>query len=257
MNVAKNKKIWTQACVGVFGAFLVFFTILLFKNPAPLHHVIERWKMSEAGFEFQETNTLSGYYLDACAQNKFLPVLGQGNCICMAVVPDLSQLGAHPSSGAQSWHFAASEVFIESYEVFILSHFKDYSSDRASNRMLAADLKTYLESRCSQWVVVGHGQGGGIAEWLALDWPAGVIKLVLLSPTGDLGGRLASLQAPTLVLWGKKDPIQPLADSYSVRDALPRRTLWRQLPECGHFIQEECVKDVVEAISDMVQFGTM
>src|SRR2546430_394370 len=39
---------------------------------------------------------------------------------------------------------------------------------------------------CPAWTVVGNSLGGWVAGWLALRWPDGVRKLVLINPAGLL-----------------------------------------------------------------------
>ncbi len=59
---------------------------------------------------------------------------------------------------------------------------KDPSGYRA--RELARALKADLAPQCRSWTVVGNSLGGQIAAWLALDWPEGVNKLMLVDSSG-------------------------------------------------------------------------
>lgn len=45
-------------------------------------------------------------------------------------------------------------------------------------------LRDSLSSACPRWTVVGNSLGGWTAAWLALKWPEGVERLVLLAPAG-------------------------------------------------------------------------
>ncbi len=54
----------------------------------------------------------------------------------------------------------------------------------------------------------------------------------------DLSGRLASLETPTLVVWGAEDNTVPLRDSGIVADEWPQADL-RILPKAGHWPQFE------------------
>lgn len=45
-------------------------------------------------------------------------------------------------------------------------------------------LKGALAAACPRWTVVGNSLGGWTAAWLALKWPEGVERLVLLAPAG-------------------------------------------------------------------------
>lgn len=51
-------------------------------------------------------------------------------------------------------------------------------------RAQAGALRAALESRCPRWTVAGNSLGGWISLWLALDWPEGVERLVLLGSAG-------------------------------------------------------------------------
>lgn len=69
---------------------------------------------------------------------------------------------------------------------------------------LADAVKAGLETRCSTWTVVGNSLGGWIAATLALRWPQGVERLVLVNnagvadPTGDLVRAARTLESPTV-----------------------------------------------------------
>lgn len=45
-------------------------------------------------------------------------------------------------------------------------------------------LREALAPLCPRWTVVGNSMGGWTAAWLALQWPEGVERLVLLAPAG-------------------------------------------------------------------------
>jgi len=51
-------------------------------------------------------------------------------------------------------------------------------------RAQARVLRQALETRCPEWTVAGNSLGGWISLWLAVDWPAGVKKLVLVDAAG-------------------------------------------------------------------------
>lgn len=71
-------------------------------------------------------------------------------------------------------------------------------------RAQARILRTALEPRCAEWTVAGNSLGGWIAAWLAVDWPQGVKKLVLVNaagltdPTGLALEAARTLGAPTI-----------------------------------------------------------
>ncbi|MBI3549476.1 MAG: alpha/beta hydrolase [Elusimicrobia bacterium] len=49
---------------------------------------------------------------------------------------------------------------------------------------MAEAMRASLEPKCSKWTLVGNSLGGWIAAWMALQWPDGVERLILLSPAG-------------------------------------------------------------------------
>jgi pimeloyl-ACP methyl ester carboxylesterase len=71
---------------------------------------------------------------------------------------------------------------------------------RAQSRVLRAA----LETRCPEWTVAGNSLGGWISGWLAVDWPQGVRRLVLVNAAGltDPSGltleAAKTLSAPTI-----------------------------------------------------------
>ena len=76
---------------------------------------------------------------------------------------------------------------------------EDYGA-RAQARLV----RRALAARCPRWTVAGNSLGGWIAAWIALDWPEGVERLVLLNPAGvtDPTGRALetgrTLASPTV-----------------------------------------------------------
>jgi pimeloyl-ACP methyl ester carboxylesterase len=62
-------------------------------------------------------------------------------------------------------------------------------------RAQARILRAALETRCPEWTVAGNSLGGWIAGWLALDWPAGVRRLVLVNAAGLTDPSGLALQA--------------------------------------------------------------
>jgi pimeloyl-ACP methyl ester carboxylesterase len=73
-----------------------------------------------------------------------------------------------------------------------------------------------------------------------------------INPTDfrDVPDRLRRLTIPTLLLWGREDPIVPLSAGRGAATLLPDATL-EVLPECGHMPQEEKSR---EAMQRLVRF---
>jgi len=49
---------------------------------------------------------------------------------------------------------------------------------------MADSVQEALQSRCSEWTVAGNSLGGWVAAWLAIKWPEGVKRLVLINAAG-------------------------------------------------------------------------
>ncbi len=58
---------------------------------------------------------------------------------------------------------------------------------------------------------------------------------------------LASIQQPTLILWGTGDRIIPIQQSYSLREEFPA-IQWIDIPNAGHCLYDECSETVNELI---------
>lgn len=63
---------------------------------------------------------------------------------------------------------------------------------------------------------------------------------------------LASIRAPTLLLWGDKDPMIPVANAEDYLKAMPRATLAR-LPAVGHVPQEEAPQSSLAVVRDFLR----
>ena len=66
---------------------------------------------------------------------------------------------------------------------------------RAQSRVLRAA----LETRCPEWTVAGNSLGGWISGWLAVDWPQGVRRLVLVNAAGLTDPSELALKAARLL----------------------------------------------------------
>jgi pimeloyl-ACP methyl ester carboxylesterase len=69
---------------------------------------------------------------------------------------------------------------------------------------LADAVRASLEPRCPEWTVAGNSLGGWVAAWLAVQWPQGVRRLILINaagladPTGVELETARVLEAPTV-----------------------------------------------------------
>jgi pimeloyl-ACP methyl ester carboxylesterase len=80
-------------------------------------------------------------------------------------------------------------------------------------RAQARVLRAALEPRCPEWTVAGNSLGGWISGWLAVDWPEGVRRLVLVNAAGlSDPSELALKAARTLA-----DPTVPEMKAFNAR----------------------------------------
>lgn len=80
---------------------------------------------------------------------------------------------------------------------------------RAQSRVLRAA----LETRCPEWTVAGNSLGGWISGWLAVDWPQGVRRLVLVNAAGLADPSELALKAARLLA----DPTIPEMKAFNIK----------------------------------------
>ncbi len=109
----------------------------------------------------------------------------------------------------------------------------------------ARALRAALEPVCPRWTVAGNSLGGWIAARLALDWPRGIERLVLIDaaglddPSGAAVAAARVLEAPTVPLLKDFD-----GKAHFIRHSLPERA-WRQAVER---IRRRPTAKIVEAL---------
>lgn len=81
-----------------------------------------------------------------------------------------------------------------------------------------------------------------------------LVAMTTSPPDSDLPHRLATITAPTLILWGANDRLIPLATGERLRDLIPGSRL-TILPGCGHLPQEECPALFHAALSPFLAEG--
>ena len=78
---------------------------------------------------------------------------------------------------------------------------------------------------------------------------------------GDLGRRVVetdavakgrSIQMPTLIVWGRRDPALPPKLLRGMKRDIPQAEIV-ELPDCGHFVPEESPDELAAAILDFVE----
>jgi pimeloyl-ACP methyl ester carboxylesterase len=67
-------------------------------------------------------------------------------------------------------------------------------------------------------------------------------------------GNKRTIQAPTLLVWGMRDPLLPEAILSGIEHDIPHARAVR-LEECGHFVPEECPGEMADAIEAFLTTG--
>lgn len=141
----------------------------------------------------------------------------------------------------------------------------------------------YMDQPCA---LIAQSMGGVVAVLAALQRPAHLTHLVLVATSGgvpiddlrphdwrpdflranpafpawfarerwDLSPQLASVRAPTLLLWGDADPISPVAVGERLQGLLPRAQL-HLLPGGAHDLAQTHAEAVAGHISRHLQAG--
>ncbi len=81
--------------------------------------------------------------------------------------------------------------------------------------------------------LVGHSLGGGVAMQFAYQFPERTERLVLVG-SGGAGPDYLTRGMPTLLVWGARDAVVPVAHAHRAHRAMPGSRL-EVFPRAGHF----------------------
>jgi pimeloyl-ACP methyl ester carboxylesterase len=82
------------------------------------------------------------------------------------------------------------------------------------------------------------------ARWMRVRGSADALVAQIASPReSDLPDALARIQAPTLLIWGDRDRVVPLAQGERLRETMPHAQL-KVIETAGHIPHEECAAEV-------------
>ena len=141
----------------------------------------------------------------------------------------LNPMPADPARMASAGMPPAAGASIEARRTFLA----------AMNKALEADEPTRSPEAFNKWLDAAstrHIDGDGLAR-------TGAAMLA----AGDLRARLSSIEAPTLVVHGAKDPLVAVAAGKEVAEAIPSAQ-WHLEPKMGHSINDGTVVAVQEFI---------
>lgn len=151
-------------------------------RPLDAHDLALRARLWVGGVRRAKLGELEALVRDSCGRGQ--------ECRCAALIHGLGD-------SAETW----SEILLDAPAAPFPKGVRAYAVDLPGTggskpplgpegygvRALAGSVRASLEQArpvCSKWTVAGNSLGGWIAAWLALDWPQGVGKLVLLSSAG-------------------------------------------------------------------------
>jgi pimeloyl-ACP methyl ester carboxylesterase len=67
----------------------------------------------------------------------------------------------------------------------------------------------------------------------------------------DLHRQVAGIDVPTLIIWGRQDPVVPVAHAYAARDLIPHSEV-RIIERCGHIPQVERPEEFNKLVLDFL-----
>jgi len=165
-------------------------------RPLDVHDALVRWKLWRGGVRRARLDGLSVLVRDTC---------GGGECRCAVLIHGLGDsaetwervLAGDRGAGPvpPGWRLYAVDMPGTG------TSRPPASPEGYGIREQARALKSALEPACGRWTVVGNSLGGWIAVWLALEWPEGIERLILLSSAGleDPSGR--AVEAAKALAW--------------------------------------------------------
>jgi pimeloyl-ACP methyl ester carboxylesterase len=163
----------------VIGAAVAFAALFAALHPLSVHDAVNRTVLRWSGARAHRSGPLAGVVRDTCRAGE--------PCRCAALVHGLGDthvtwrriLQGDPSAPVPSgWRLFA--VDMPGTE---LSPRPRTAAGYAQPAQARA-LQGALAPLCPTWTVVGNSLGGWTSAWLALTWPEGVERLVLLAPAG-------------------------------------------------------------------------
>src|SRR5207249_4458028 len=86
--------------------------------------------------------------------------------------------------------------------------------------------------------IVGHDWGGSTALAYAAKHPRRVIGRVVRPRSGGTAGASRKIEAPTLIVWGMRDPALPASVLESIEHDIPTASVVR-LVDVGHCVPDE------------------
>lgn len=165
-------------------ALVVWLVVYFF--PLQLAELSNRYEFWQEGVKEIHSAGLHGYEQDRCQH-----ALHQSkDCECVVMIHGLAD-------NAMTWKkilLWPENGWLEPVKLFAFdlpgtggSPAPEQPQEAYRVRNQAHALEQALAPLCPKWMVVGNSLGGWVAAWLALDWPEGVSKLILVDSGGLKG----------------------------------------------------------------------
>lgn len=168
--IAPVKRVLLAAAVlagALAGAFLA--------APFQIHVAYNQWKLSRAARRVT-AGPLLAWEADSCRPGEA--------CRCVALVHGMGDTALTWSKLIRGEGAPPPPTGTRLLAVDMPGTEGSPATDDYGVRAQARVLRVALEGRCPRWTVAGNSLGGAISGWLAVDWPAGVERLVLVNAAG-------------------------------------------------------------------------
>lgn len=168
-HMPKHRKIWGISAI--LAGLVVLLAVLYSQGGAGsalVYDLRARWELWRANVKPFEKNGVTGFRRNTCQPGQ------AGSCKCVALIHGM---GDH----ALTWRrvlLGPPEGWTPRFDLYA------FGLQAGGPRQQAARLREAMQPLCRSWIVAGNSLGGWVAAWLALDWPEGVERLLLLSPAG-------------------------------------------------------------------------
>ncbi|MBI2387266.1 MAG: alpha/beta hydrolase [Elusimicrobia bacterium] len=231
------KRAIVAGLLGVLCAAAVFAAAVSFA-PFQTHMALRRLALRRGGAQRVPAGPLLAYELSSCRPG--------APCRCVALVHGMGD-------SAMTWDktmLGRGGATLPPEGIMLLAvdmPGTDGSAPAADYgiRAQARVLRAALEPRCPEWTVAGNSLGGWISGWLAVDWPQGVRRLVLVNAAGLSDPTARSLEAAKVLA----DPTIPAMKAFNAKAyGKPRAVPDRAWPAAVASIRARPTRAILEAL---------
>lgn len=243
----------------VYFAVLAGAAAVLWTRPLEVEEAVRTMRLRAAGGTRVSDGTISALVVDSCRP--------QEACRCVALIHGLGDSALTWDKllrGGRGYAPPPSGTFVFAPD---LPGTDDSALPEGPEpwrvRTTARILRTALEKRCPRWTLVGNSLGGWISAWIALDWPEGVERLVLVNqggvtdPTGKVMKTAAVLAHPTveeLVAFDARARATPRRVPGYIMKSVARRIASRHTADIVSAFREE---DALDAYAKDIRAPTL